>query len=254
MVSLPLQSGIWYPKCPCCTCYWVCVWAGLWVGEGSLSLDLFSGNSLPPPRLLLLVESLHRHVFTFLLNLVIPDHTTGVDHYHFQGVLLLWEQYSESESHHSYHAQQSLAGLLLMALRVGLALLLASVLYQIISTERSTLKRDFYLTFTKVNFTAHWNSFRETDVYLQLHNWSYGFSCRDASCGSSVTPSLFSCLLSSTSTRGRRFEHFSNPPSQSFRFQEAQGEQKREFVFHTLNLKDAGYLAKMGWLKFNYSQ
>ncbi|XP_041834893.1 integral membrane protein GPR180 [Melanotaenia boesemani] len=67
-----------------------------------------------------------------------------------QGVLLLWEQYSESESeHHSYHAQQSLAGLLLMALRVCLALLLASVLYQITSTERSTLKRDFYLSFAK---------------------------------------------------------------------------------------------------------
>uniref|UniRef100_A0A1A8RRM8 G protein-coupled receptor 180 n=1 Tax=Nothobranchius rachovii TaxID=451742 RepID=A0A1A8RRM8_9TELE len=67
-----------------------------------------------------------------------------------QGVLLLWEQFSESESdHHSYHAQQSLAGLLLLALRVGLALLLASILYQIISTERSTLKRDFYFSFTK---------------------------------------------------------------------------------------------------------
>lgn len=67
-----------------------------------------------------------------------------------QGVLLMWEQYSESESeHHSYHAQKSLAGLLLMALRVVLALLLASVLYQITSTERSTLKRDFYLCFAK---------------------------------------------------------------------------------------------------------
>ncbi|XP_069567934.1 integral membrane protein GPR180 isoform X2 [Brachyistius frenatus] len=67
-----------------------------------------------------------------------------------QGALLLWEQYSESEGeHHSYHAQLSLAGLLLMALRVSLALLLASVLYQITSTERSTLKRDFYLTFAK---------------------------------------------------------------------------------------------------------
>ncbi|KAM9328748.1 integral membrane protein GPR180 [Pholidichthys leucotaenia] len=67
-----------------------------------------------------------------------------------QGVLLLWEQYSEFETeHHSYHAQQSLAGLLLMALRVALAFLLASVLYQIISTERSTLKRDFYLCFAK---------------------------------------------------------------------------------------------------------
>ncbi|XP_029304622.1 integral membrane protein GPR180 [Cottoperca gobio] len=67
-----------------------------------------------------------------------------------QGGLLLWEQYSELDSqHHSYHTQQNLAGLLLIALRVGLALLLASVLYQIISTERSTLKRDFYLCFAK---------------------------------------------------------------------------------------------------------
>ncbi|XP_054479622.1 integral membrane protein GPR180 [Anoplopoma fimbria] len=67
-----------------------------------------------------------------------------------QAALLLWEQCSDTESqHHSYHAQQSLPGLLLMALRVGLALLLASVLYQIISTERSTLKRDFYLCFAK---------------------------------------------------------------------------------------------------------
>lgn len=70
--------------------------------------------------------------------------------------MLLWEQYSEAESeHHSYHTQQSLAGLLLMALRVALALLLASVLYQITSTERSTLKRDFYLCFAKVNSTVH---------------------------------------------------------------------------------------------------
>lgn len=74
----------------------------------------------------------------------------------FQGALLLWEQYSESESdHHSFHGQRSVAALLLMALRVGLALLLASVLYQIISTERSTLKRDFYLSFAKVSHSAH---------------------------------------------------------------------------------------------------
>ncbi len=87
--------------------------------------------------------------------LIIPE-LLRVKLCHFQGVLLLWEQYSESESeHHSYHAQQSLAGLLLMALRVVLALLLASVLYQITSTERSTLKRDFYLCFAKVNYTVH---------------------------------------------------------------------------------------------------
>ncbi|CDQ94943.1 unnamed protein product [Oncorhynchus mykiss] len=66
-----------------------------------------------------------------------------------QGVLLLWEQYEETE-HHSYHAQRSIAGLLLISLRIILALLLASVLYTIISTERSALKRDFYLSFAKV--------------------------------------------------------------------------------------------------------
>uniref|UniRef100_A0A4W5PED0 G protein-coupled receptor 180 n=1 Tax=Hucho hucho TaxID=62062 RepID=A0A4W5PED0_9TELE len=65
-----------------------------------------------------------------------------------QGALLLWEQYEETE-HHSYHAQRSIAGLLLIALRIILALLLASVLYTIISTERSALKRDFYLSFAK---------------------------------------------------------------------------------------------------------
>ncbi|XP_051912912.1 integral membrane protein GPR180 [Hippocampus zosterae] len=64
-----------------------------------------------------------------------------------QGVLLVWEHYSASERQH--HSQQNLAGILLIALRVTMALLLASVLYQIISTERSTLKRDFYLCFAK---------------------------------------------------------------------------------------------------------
>ncbi|KAJ0009478.1 hypothetical protein NQD34_001180 [Periophthalmus magnuspinnatus] len=67
-----------------------------------------------------------------------------------QGVLLLWEQISEADSeHHSFHAQRSVPGLLLLLLRVLMALVLASVLYQITSTERSTLKRDFYISFTK---------------------------------------------------------------------------------------------------------
>ncbi|XP_077575479.1 integral membrane protein GPR180 [Stigmatopora nigra] len=64
-----------------------------------------------------------------------------------QGVLLLWERCSVSESQH--HSHRSLAGVLLIILRLLLAILLASVLYQIISTERSTLKRDFYLCFAK---------------------------------------------------------------------------------------------------------
>ncbi|MEQ2213536.1 hypothetical protein XENOCAPTIV_016654, partial [Xenoophorus captivus] len=105
-----------------------------------------------------------------------------------QGVLLLWEQYSEAESeHHSYHAQQSLAGLLLVALRVGLSLLLASVLYQIISTERSTLKRDFYLSFAKVT-TVSTTAAAKPNSHITVRVSSL---CRAASCGSSVTPSSF---------------------------------------------------------------
>ncbi|XP_042610060.1 integral membrane protein GPR180 [Cyprinus carpio] len=65
-----------------------------------------------------------------------------------QGALLIWEQLEDVE-HHSFHAQRSVPGWLLMALRVALALFLASVLYQIISAERSALKRDFYLSFGK---------------------------------------------------------------------------------------------------------
>ncbi|XP_067116899.1 integral membrane protein GPR180 [Osmerus mordax] len=65
-----------------------------------------------------------------------------------QGALLLWEQLEETE-HHGFHGQRSVAGLLLIALRVGLALLLGSGLYQATCSERSTLKRDFYVTFAK---------------------------------------------------------------------------------------------------------
>ncbi|XP_007888984.1 integral membrane protein GPR180 isoform X2 [Callorhinchus milii] len=65
-----------------------------------------------------------------------------------QGILLLWEQIEDTD-HHSYHAHRSVAALLLIGLRVSLALLLASGLYQIITMERSALKRDFYVSFTK---------------------------------------------------------------------------------------------------------
>ncbi|XP_062904587.1 integral membrane protein GPR180 isoform X2 [Mobula hypostoma] len=66
-----------------------------------------------------------------------------------QGVLLLWEQFEDID-HHSYHAYNGMAGLLLIVLRVCLALLLTSSLYQIITLERSVLKRDFYITFAKI--------------------------------------------------------------------------------------------------------
>ncbi|XP_055465697.1 integral membrane protein GPR180 isoform X2 [Psammomys obesus] len=65
-----------------------------------------------------------------------------------QSILLLWEQF-EDTNHHISHSHHSLAGLLLIILRVCLALSLGCGLYQIISVERSTLKRDFYITFAK---------------------------------------------------------------------------------------------------------
>lgn len=66
-----------------------------------------------------------------------------------QSILLLWEQF-EDTSHHSSHSHHSLAGLLLIILRICLALSLGCGLYQIITMERSTLKREFYITFAKV--------------------------------------------------------------------------------------------------------
>ncbi|MBN3295385.1 GP180 protein, partial [Amia calva] len=82
-----------------------------------------------------------------------------------QGALLLWEQFEDTE-HHSYHAHRSMPGLLLIGLRVTLALLLASILYQIITAERSALKRDFYLSFAKGCFL--WFLCHPTLVVLSL--------------------------------------------------------------------------------------
>ncbi|XP_034614158.1 integral membrane protein GPR180 isoform X2 [Trachemys scripta elegans] len=65
-----------------------------------------------------------------------------------QSILLIWEQF-EDTNHHSYHSHHSLASGLLIGLRVCLSLSLACGLYQIIRVERSTLKREFYITFAK---------------------------------------------------------------------------------------------------------
>ncbi|KAM4795110.1 integral membrane protein GPR180 [Rhinophrynus dorsalis] len=65
-----------------------------------------------------------------------------------QVILLIWEQFDDT-NHHSYHAHWSLAETLLIALKVCLAVSLAFGLYQIITVERSTMKRQFYITFAK---------------------------------------------------------------------------------------------------------
>lgn len=70
-----------------------------------------------------------------------------------QSVLLLWEQF-EGTGHHSSHSHRNLAGILLLILKVCLALSLGCGLYQIIMVERSTLKREFYITFAKVRLVG----------------------------------------------------------------------------------------------------
>ncbi|KAI5269186.1 hypothetical protein MUG91_G15n55 [Manis pentadactyla] len=65
-----------------------------------------------------------------------------------QGILLLWEQF-EDTGPHSNHSHHDSAGFLLILLRICLALSLGCGLYQIITVERSTLKREFYITFAK---------------------------------------------------------------------------------------------------------
>ncbi|CAK7288965.1 Integral membrane protein GPR180 [Vulpes lagopus] len=65
-----------------------------------------------------------------------------------QSILLLWEQFEDTNPH-SYHSHHNLAGILLIILRICLALSLGCGLYQIITVERSTLKREFYITFAK---------------------------------------------------------------------------------------------------------
>ncbi|KAG8452204.1 hypothetical protein GDO86_004121 [Hymenochirus boettgeri] len=65
-----------------------------------------------------------------------------------QVILLVWELF-EDTNHHSFHTHQSLAEILLIALKIFLAISLACGLYQIINVERSSMKLQFYITFAK---------------------------------------------------------------------------------------------------------
>lgn len=64
--------------------------------------------------------------------------------------LVLWEQ-SYDESSYTYHVHESLPGLLLILLRVGLAALFGYNLKQTVSRERSVLRKDFYQSFAIVS-------------------------------------------------------------------------------------------------------
>lgn len=61
-------------------------------------------------------------------------------------LLVLWEQ-TYDESHYTYHVHESLPGLLLVFLRVGLTGVFAYNLRRTIAVERSVLRKDFYQSF-----------------------------------------------------------------------------------------------------------
>ncbi|XP_046567618.1 integral membrane protein GPR180-like [Haliotis rubra] len=64
------------------------------------------------------------------------------------GGLFLWEQYNDSYTR-TYHAHRSRAGTALVVLRILLAGMFGWNLYTTIKAERSSLKREFYSSFTK---------------------------------------------------------------------------------------------------------
>jgi len=67
-----------------------------------------------------------------------------------QGGLFLWEQYQD-QTHRLYHAHRTYAGSALLILRMVLAGLFGWNLYATVSSERSIMKREFYISFTKVS-------------------------------------------------------------------------------------------------------
>ncbi|XP_041356542.1 integral membrane protein GPR180-like [Gigantopelta aegis] len=66
-----------------------------------------------------------------------------------QGGLFMWEQFQDSYNR-MFHAHRSNAGIALVILRILLAGLFAWNLHTTISAERSTLKREFYGSFTRM--------------------------------------------------------------------------------------------------------
>ena len=94
----------------------------------------------------------------------------------FQALLFVWEQHEQHE-HRTYHAHRSISGVALALVRILLAAIFALNLYTTVSRERSTLKRNFYVSFTKVSPWLIWslNLFKcqpqslRRDPYMQCH-------------------------------------------------------------------------------------
>ncbi|KAJ8030977.1 hypothetical protein HOLleu_27549 [Holothuria leucospilota] len=69
----------------------------------------------------------------------------------FQGICIILEQLFSS-SHSMYHSHQSILGILALILRTVLAILFAHYLYQVVSKERSVLRKVFYKSFATYCF------------------------------------------------------------------------------------------------------
>ncbi|KAK2152578.1 hypothetical protein LSH36_325g04073 [Paralvinella palmiformis] len=102
----------------------------------SLSLGWALGHSYRPTR-----TSLSKIRETSATRIVI---FIGI----LQGMSFLWEQYEQQEQR-MYHLHRSYAGISLAIARLLLAAIFMSHLRNVISSERSALKRDFYNSFTK---------------------------------------------------------------------------------------------------------
>ena len=82
----------------------------------------------------------------------------------FQGMSFLWEQYEQQEQR-MYHLHRSYAGISLAIARLLLAAIYMSHLRNVISSERSALKRDFYNSFTKVSYSQLTDGFINSFVF-----------------------------------------------------------------------------------------
>ena len=105
-----------------------------------------------------------QNVFSASLNKTFPSFL--------QGSLFMWEQFQDSYNR-MFHAHRSNAGIALVVLRILLAGLFAWNLHSTISAERSTLKREFYGSFTRVRLKTgdHLHNPLRAGVSLNIHSF-----------------------------------------------------------------------------------
>ena len=95
-------------------------------------------------------------------------------------MLVLWE-HSYQESHYTYHIHENLPGLLMMILRIALSGLFAYNLKFTIANEKSTLRQQFYHSFS---FVRHFTNvgvlvILRTVLHAGLLSVVSGISCTD---------------------------------------------------------------------------